>query len=556
MVKKKSTGATQKSRIYPDLRDHIRALENENLLRVVDLPINKDTELFPLVRWQVRGGVPDEERKAWLFTNVTDSKGKKYDMPVLIGAWGGNKKIYSIGLGCPLDKSNDLWEKALSNPIPPREIFDASCQEIIIEGTELDQPGNALDALPVPISTPGWDNAPFLSGTGFITKDPDTGLQNFGTYRGQIKAPRRFGLNTSTELRAGGYGHWLKYKERGEKMPCAYVVGGPPVLAYAAVWKAPEECDEIGLAGGLLGTPIDVTKARTVDLLVPADAEIIIEGYVDTEYLEPEGPYAEAHGHVNTQEFNCFVDVTAITHRKNPILITYLSQLHPNEFTDIRCLVHEFGYIRHLRDNLGIKGVKNVTCHQPLTGSRKFIFVTFERVVPRTEIWRALYGIQSQQRGSGKFVIAISEDINPKNLDSVFWALAFRSSPHLDMEVIKHKDPGHGPSEAITGGEDSALLIDATQKKDYPPVALPKLEYMERARQIWEEKLGLPQLKPETPWHGYSLGFWPEQLEQEALRAVESNYWENGIRAAQRRRNDIPMNTEVWKIENALSKKT
>ena len=160
MVKKKSARATQKLRSYPDLRDHIRALENENLLRVVDLPINKDTELFPLVRWQVRGGVPDEERKAWLFTNVTDSKGKKYDMPVLIGAWGGNKKIYSIGLGCPLEKSNDLWEKALSNPIPPREIFDASCQEIIIEGTELDQPGNALDALPVPISTPGWDNAP------------------------------------------------------------------------------------------------------------------------------------------------------------------------------------------------------------------------------------------------------------------------------------------------------------------------------------------------------------------------------------------------------------
>jgi UbiD family decarboxylase len=537
------------TRNYPDLRDHLKALEDAGLLRTVDIPINKDTELFPLVRWQVRGGVPDEERKAWLFTNVTDSKGKKYNMPVLIGAWGGNEEIYSLGLGCPLEDSNALWERALSNPIAPREISDAPCQEVVIEGAELDKPDNGLDALPVPISTPGWDNAPFLSGTGFVTRDPETGAQNFGTYRGQIKAPRRFGLNTSTELRAGAYGHWLKYKERGERMPCAYVIGGPPVLAYTAVWKAPEGVDEVGIAGGLLGAPVNVVKARTVDLLVPADAEIVIEGFVDTEYLEPEGPYAEAHGHVNTQEFNCFVEVTAITRRSDPILITYLSQLHPNEFTAIRGMTHEFGYLRHLRDNLGIKGVQRVTCHQPLTGNRKFIFITLDRGTPRTEIWRALYGLQAQQRASGKFVIAINDDIDPRNLDSVFWALAFRSSPHLDFEILSHKDPGHGPSEAITGGEDSALLIDATQKQDYPPVALPKREYMEHARHIWEDKLGLPKLKPEAPWYGYSLGFWPETLAEEARRAVESDYWENGIRAAQRRRNDVPMNTEVWDVE-------
>jgi len=537
------------TRDYPDLRDHVKALEQAGLLRVVDIPINKDTELFPLVRWQVRGGVPDEERKAWLFTNVTDSKGKKYDMPVLIGAWGGSDKIYSLGLGCDLEDSNDLWDRALSNPIPPREITDAPCHEVIIEGADLDKAGNGLDALPVPISTPGWDNAPFLSGTGFVTVDPETGLQNFATYRGQIKAPKRFGLNTSTELRAGGYAHWLKYKARGERMPCAYVVGGPPVLAYTAVWKAPEGTDEIGIAGGLVGAPINVVKARTVDLLVPADAEIVIEGYVDTEYLEPEGPYAEAHGHVNTQEFNCFVEVTAITRRRDPILITYLSQLHPNEFTAIRGMVHEYGYLKHLRDNLGIKGVQKVTCHQPLTGNRKFVFITLDRGTPSTEIWRALYGLQAQQRASGKFVVAINDDIDPRNLDSVFWALAFRSSPHLDFQIIKHKDPGHGPSEMITGGEDSALLVDATQKKDYPPVALPKREYMEHARTIWEDKLGLPKLKPEAPWYGYSLGFWPEALEEEARRAVEGDYWENGIRAAQRRRNDIPMNTEVWEVD-------
>ena len=117
--------ANSSPRGYPDLRDHLKSLEEANLLRVIDIPINKDTELFPLVRWQVRGGVADEDRKAWLFNNVTDSKGNTFDMPVLIGAWGGSEEIYSIGLGCPLEESNGLWERALSNPIPPCEITNA-----------------------------------------------------------------------------------------------------------------------------------------------------------------------------------------------------------------------------------------------------------------------------------------------------------------------------------------------------------------------------------------------------------------------------------------------
>jgi len=126
-----------------------------------------------------------------------------------------------------------------------------------------------------------------------------------GNYRGQVKARRRLGMNPSLELRPGIYNHWEKLRARGfKKLPCAVVLGAPPCVTFASVQKLPETLDELHVAGALVGAPINVVKAKTVDLLVPAEAEIVIEGFIDTEYLEPEAPFGESHGHVNLQEFN------------------------------------------------------------------------------------------------------------------------------------------------------------------------------------------------------------------------------------------------------------
>jgi len=538
-------------RDYHDLHDYIDALDKAGLLRRVDRPISKDTELYPLVRWQFRGGVPEEDRKAWLFTNVTDAKGRKYDMPVLVGAVASNIEMYRIGLGVPLKDAVATWTHALANPIPPRVVDAAPCQEIVITGRELDKPGQGLDALPLPISTPGWDNAPYFTATGFITKDPDTGVHNLGTYRAQLKSPRRMGFNPSTESRPDGYVHWLKYKQRGERMPAAFIVGAPMPIAYTGMWRVPEGVDEVAVAGALVGQPMNVVKARTVDLLVPAEAEIVIEGTIDTEYLEPEGPFGESHGYVNLQEFNGVMEVTGITRRRDAVLISYLSQVYPSEISAIRAMFHEHGYEELLRKQLGVKGVIQVLTHRPLTGSQKMIFVVLERNVPRTEVWRALHGVLSMQRTVGKIIVAVNDDIDPRNLDSVVWAMSFRCSPHEDMEIIKHRHPGHGPSQLMQSGEDSALLVDATLKQNYPPVSLPKQVYMERAREIWEQKLGLPKLKPEVPWFGYSLGDWADSLDVEAERAVRGDYWDNGRLSAQRRRNDVAMNSDVSGVDES-----
>src|SRR5690606_208835 len=114
--------------------------------------------------------------------------------------------------------------------------------------------------------------------------------------------------------------HYEKYRERGEPMPAALCIGGPPVISYVSVQKLDYDQDEFAVAGGLVKAPIRVVKAKTVPLMVPADAEIIIEGYVSTEWLEPEAPFGESHGHVNPKEYNPYMEVTCITRRRNAVL--------------------------------------------------------------------------------------------------------------------------------------------------------------------------------------------------------------------------------------------
>jgi len=543
-------GPPKHPRGYADLHEHVLALARAGLLFVVDEPINKDTEMHPLVRWQYRGGIPEGERKAFLFTQPTDSKGRRFDIAVLVAGLAANREVYRIGFGKPLEEIGRTWVEAIANPVAPRLVTEAPCQEVVITGADLERDGAALDGLPVPISTPGFDNAPYLSAGHYITKDPDTGVQNVGNYRGQLKAPRRLGMNPSVELRAGIYAHWQKCKARGEPLPCAVVVGCPPVVSYASVQKMPDNLDEVAVAGALAGSPINVVRAKTVDLLVPAEAEIVIEGLIDTSALEPEAPFGESHGYVNLQEYNAFMNVTAITRRRRPILTSFISQVTPSESSVIRRVAMEPLYLHHLRTVMGIKGVTRVAMHEPLTSLYAVIAIQLARGTPQSEIWRALYGASALHRFAGKWIVAVDDDIDPDNADALFWAMSYRCQPQHDLKVVPHKDPGHGPRGPRDGGESAAVLIDATLKGTYAPVALPKREFMEQARALWE-RLGLPPLTPQSPWHGYDLGHWPPELARQAEMAARSEYFELGKNLANERRSDVTMNTPVNRDANS-----
>jgi len=541
---------------YRDLHEHLAALEAAGLLLAIDEEIDKDAEMHALVRWQFVGGLKESERKAFLFRNIVDGKGRKYDLPIVVGALAANQDIYSVGMGVPVAEIGKRWDHAIAHPVKPRLVNDAPCHEVVIEGADLLGEGNGLDALPIPVSTPGFDNAPTLTSTNVVTRDPETGVQNMGTYRAGLKAPDRLVVRMATRVGgAGGYQHYRKHRARGDKeMPVAIVLGCPPCVAFMGPQKLPIDMDEVEVAGGLVGAPINMVKARTVDLLVPAESELVIEGLIDTEMLEPEGPFGESHGHVALEEFNMPMRVTAITRRRDAVLTSYISQAAPSESSVIKRVAYEPLFLAHLRDGLGIKGVRRVSLHEPLTGLLRVTIVTLEKGTPKTEIWRALYGIAYFKGDCSKICIAVNEDIDPNNADAILWAMAYRSNPVEDVQTLAHRGQGHGPKREHAGEEDSTLLIDATMKSDMPPVALPTREYMERALKIWD-RLGLPPVRPQPPWFGYSLGDWTREWAEGAKRAASGDYLENGRRSAQRLQKGLIPETSVRDVEPGWDEK-
>ena len=535
-----------------DFQEHLARLDAAGLLVRIDAPVNKDTQLHPLVRWQFIGGMAEADRRAFLFTNVVDSKGRKYDIPVALGALSASPQIYAVGLDCAVEEIGDAWNNAIANPVEPVMVKTAPCQEVIETGDALKQPGQGLARLPVPISTPGFDAAPYLTATLCITKDPDTGVRNTGMYRAALKATDRLVVRmVARPGGAGGWVHWQKYRERGERMPIAIAIGAATPIVFASPQKLAQDLDEFAVAGALAGAAVELVACKTVPLEVPARAEIVIEGWIEPDLLEPEAPFGESNGYVALEAFNMPMQVTAITHRKAPVFNAIISQVTPSESSVIKKVAYEPLYLRHLKIHLGVKGVERVVMHEPLTNLRPVIFVQFKYGVPKTEVWRALHGCSAFVAGQGKIVIGVSDDIDPTSVDAVLWSIAYRSNPLEDAVMLPFRRGVQG-AQYGANQTDSSLLIDATRKALMPPLALPAREYMEGARDLWNE-LGLPPLKTPSPWHGYTLGKWSDVWERFAQRAVAGDWEENGRETLKRQRKGLEAETSVTKVENKIS---
>ncbi|TPG08445.1 UbiD family decarboxylase [Sphingomonas oligophenolica] len=533
-----------------DLQEHIRRLEERGLLTRIQRPIDKDTELHPLARWQFQGGLDEADRRAFLFTDVIDAAGHTYDIPVLVGGLAASPDIYAVGLGLTVEQIGRAWTDAIAEPIPPVTVTEAICQEVVITGEALTRPGGGLSRLPVPISTPGFDSAPYLTATLCVTRDPDSGVQNMGTYRAALKADDRLGVRMASRLSgAGGYLHWEKYRARGEQMPCAIVLGCAPAVLFTGPQKLRIDEDEMAVAGGLMRSAVEVVRCKTVDLMVPARAEIVIEGLIDTDMLEPEGPFGESHGHVALEDFNMSMHVTAITMRAAPVFVSIISQVTPSESSVLKRVAYEPLFLEHLQRTLGVRGVKRVVMHEPLTNLRKVLFIQFERGTPQAEIWRGMQGAATLQAQCGKLVIAVSEDIDPDNADAIFWSLAYRADFMKDLQVTAYRSSGHGPKSGRAPTEGT-LMIDATLKHDMPPLALPAERYMTNARKIWEE-LQLPHITPSPPWHGYHLGDWDDRWSGYADAAVAGDWRTTGERTWAHREAGLKPETPVREADRS-----
>jgi 4-hydroxy-3-polyprenylbenzoate decarboxylase len=243
---------TEKTRGYLDLHEHLAALDRQGLLLTIDRAVDKDAELHPLVRWQFVGGIEEHERKAFLFTNVVDGRGRKYAFPVVVGALAANREIYCLGMRCTGGRSPGAVGPCYC-PSAAAESGDdgrlpGDChrrRRAAGRGTRPRQPADSdfhagirqrADAHLRPTSSRAI-RRPACRTTARIAP--------------ALKASDRLVVRMATRVGgAGGYRHYVKHQQRGDKtMPCAIVLGGPPCVAFVAPQKLPIDVDEIGVAG-------------------------------------------------------------------------------------------------------------------------------------------------------------------------------------------------------------------------------------------------------------------------------------------------------------------
>lgn len=528
---------------YRDIRDYLLALEERGKLIRIKNPIDKDTELHPLVRLQFRG-LPEKERKAFLFERVTDSRGRNYNIPVAVGVLGASREVYAIGMMCRPEEIMDRWVQVQRYPVEPVVVSGGPVQEVVHQGDSLLEHGG-LDEFPIPISTPGYDVAPYFTSPFWVTRDPETGIRNVGTYRAQLKSPTRTGMFPSKPEQHIAM-HWRKYRKLGTPMEAAIIVGASPNIGYVSVSRIATDVDEFAVAGAIAGEPVELVKCKTVDLEVPAHAEIVIEGIISTTEVEPEGPFGEALGYMGQREMTPYFTVTGITHRLNPIWQSFISQLPPSESSVIKQIGWENNVFKHLRYDLNMTHVTALANHASNLCQR--LMAVQMKKADSAEIWRTLEAAADYLPAQGKILVAVDEDINPWDFNMVGWAITYCSQPHRDFRIqrlpagdlmdFSVAPPGQGvvkDSRFEDMPEQSRVLIDATRKWAYPPVSLPKREFMEVAFKLWEEN-GLPPLDIREPWWGLNLGCWSDEDEEQAALAVKGEYYKTGEMLVKRRR--------------------
>ena len=433
---------------YRDFREHLKALEERGKLVRINREINKDTELMPLVRWQFRG-LEERDRKAFIFEKIIDSKGKRYNMPVTVGTLAATTEIYAIGMMCQPEEIAERWNHAQLNPFDPTKVTSAPVHEVVWQGQDILN-GHGLDMIPVPISTPGFDNAPYLTSANWITKDPETGIYNIGNYRSQIKSANRTGGLFTTQHMGQ---HWRKAKAKGQRLEACIAIGVVPSIAYSATAKIPYDFDEYRLAGGLAGAPVEVVQAKTVDLLVPATAEIIIEGTIPTDIVEPEGPFGEYPGYMGHRTESPFLEVSCITHRRDAIYTALMSQFPPSESSKIKHTGTEKIIYKLLRHNSGNSAVLDVALHDEVSGSGQAYCVIKMRNATKAEAWRALHATAGFTGSYAKVCVAVDEDIDIHDPAMINWAICYNMRPDEDVVISKGKMAGLDPSTYPPGME-------------------------------------------------------------------------------------------------------
>lgn len=501
---------------FNDFRDYLAELEKRELLREVSQPVDKNWEISAVMRW-VYQGLTENDRFGILFTNV-----KGHDQSVAVGVLGANYKTYAlaIGLDPDLPRSEVMngahvqWEAALKDPIPPVIAKDgkgAPCKENIHLGKDID-----IHKLPVPVWTPekdpGWQEGfGFITAGYHISKDPDTGIRNMGVYRNRIIEPADE-ICVRPGIASGLRRHFLRNEEKGKPTEVALVLGTQPTIGLVAVNAIPADMDELAVAGALHGAAIELVPCETIDLEVPATAEIVIEGRLLPASEQPyrwDGPFGEYTGYQGSGSLNPVFKISCISHRNDAILQTFISQFPPSESSKLRQIADEGFLLSVLNQNVG-----NVTAIHIPEATQRMAIVSIKKQSPGHPR-RVANALSTMVKANPKIMIVVDDDIDVYNWDDIFWAVTFRTTllrERCGVQFMDGMDPVGNDYSVFKNAEEARemqgrykfttrkLFIDATRPyKPYPATSLPPRKYMEMALENWES-YGLPPLtNPRIP---------------------------------------------------------
>lgn len=378
------------------------------------------------------------------------------------------------------------WRDIVNNlePKPPQVVSDGPIMENVITGDQVD-----TESFPAPVWHPK-DGGRFIGTASInITKDPDSGWVNLGTYRNQIFDRRRLGIFISP----GKHGRLIrkKYWDRGEKCPIVTVVGCDPLLFLSAcVEGLPYGLSEFAWAGGVRAKPIRVIEGPVTGLPIPADAEIAFEGFMAPGEEHEEGPYGEWHGYYSRgTKTTPVIDVAAVYHRDDPIILGCPQGKPPHEDNRFLAPLRSV-LIQQQIEAAGVSGVTGVWC-PPLAGNRLMTIVKMEQRYPGHVRQVAHIAAQCGAAAfNGRYVIVVDDDIDITNMDDVLWAMLTRSEPAEDIEIIRRAwssqiDP------VVPFGEPpltSRAIIDACipweRIENYPEIVV-EPAYARETRKKW-----------------------------------------------------------------------
>ncbi len=480
---------------YSDLREFIAALEKAGELKRIPFEVDPKLEMTEFADRSVKTGGP-----ALLF-----EKPKGYSVPVLINSLASEKRMQ---IALQVDKFQDIADRIsdyLQMQMPqgllgklsmlpklaemgsffPKKVSSGPCQEVVLKGEQID-----LRKLPVLTCWP-QDGGPFITLPMVFTKNPETGKRNCGMYRMQVYDERTTGMHWQTHKQ--GAEHYRRRFKAGEtRMDVAVAIGADPTVMYAAILPLPPDLDEMMIAGFLRKKPVEMVQCLTVDVDVPANAEFVLEGYVELGEKRTEGPFGDHTGFYSLEDEYPVFHLTCLTHRKNPIYATTIVGPPPMEDYYMGKAI-ERTFLPLMR--MQIPEILDMC--MPAEGIfHNLMLLKIRKSYPMQarKVMHAVWGLG--QAMFTKCIVVVDEDVDVQNYSEVAWKTLNNIDPQRDIEfVLGPIDSLDHSSRMVNWG--SKMGIDATRKwpeegftRRWPDVLTLPADVKERVAEMWK-KAGL-----------------------------------------------------------------